>query len=83
MHAQFLPVGHTHEAVDQMFSCWSKALARQNVTTLKDLGAILKESYHKKTAKQLSIPSMVNVHHLEELHDFVKALEPFYVVSLC
>ena len=31
----FLPVGHTHEDADQMFSCIAAALRRSNIYTLQ------------------------------------------------
>jgi hypothetical protein len=41
----FLPKGHTHNDVDQMFSCFSKALRHSNVFTLHDLVRICGLSY--------------------------------------
>jgi hypothetical protein len=42
----FLPVGHTHDDCDQMFSCFSRRLSIVNVHTLPDLHSILKKSYY-------------------------------------
>ena len=33
----FLPVGHTHEDIDQLFSCFSNYLKGHNSYTVKDL----------------------------------------------
>lgn len=35
----FLPVGHTHEDIDQRFSCVSRQLSRRNALTIP--GAII------------------------------------------
>lgn len=38
-------VGHTHEDIDQMFSCVSRRLLKTSAMTLKDLGETIKEAY--------------------------------------
>ena len=42
----FLPVGHTHGQIDQMFSCLSKWLKRYPASTLEELQASLYECYN-------------------------------------
>lgn len=44
----FLPVGHTHEDVDQMFSCISRALRKHSVLVPSALFDIMKTSYKPK-----------------------------------
>ncbi|XP_022100770.1 uncharacterized protein LOC110984676 isoform X3 [Acanthaster planci] len=41
----FLPVGHTHEDVDQLFSCISSKIQRTNIYTLDDLEKTVRDSY--------------------------------------
>lgn len=44
-YIHFLPVGHTHEDVDQMFSCVARQLKSRNALTLPDLEAETSKSY--------------------------------------
>lgn len=46
-----MPVGHTHEDVDQMFSCIARALRKQNTYTYE--GTIL---YFKKNQIAVCMP---------------------------
>jgi hypothetical protein len=41
----FLPVGHTHEDVDQMFGCFSRALKLTTVTSLEKLHSVLEGAF--------------------------------------
>jgi hypothetical protein len=41
----FMPVGHTHAQVDQMFSCVSKALRGHNLFTVDHLHGVIKGSF--------------------------------------
>ena len=41
----FLPVGHTHDDVDQFFSRINSVLTRRNIMTIQDLHAAVKESF--------------------------------------
>ena len=56
----FLLVGHTHDHIDQMFSRFSKKLARCNAFTLTTLSKLISEAYTPKP----------EVHHLNEVYDF-------------
>ena len=38
-------VGHTHEDIDQMFSCFTRRLAKQDAHTLVDLSNVMESSY--------------------------------------
>ncbi|KAJ8043179.1 hypothetical protein HOLleu_10158 [Holothuria leucospilota] len=46
VYVHFLPVGHTHEDVDQMFSCVPRHLRSHNAYTLPDLLSEPSASYH-------------------------------------
>jgi hypothetical protein len=41
----FLPVGHTHDDVDQMFSCFSTPLKRAEIFELRDIENVCKGNY--------------------------------------
>ena len=56
----FLLVGHTHDHIDQMFSRFSKKLARCDAFTLPMLSKLISEAYTPKP----------EVHHLNEVYDF-------------
>src|SRR3569623_2150191 len=45
VEVMFLRVGHTHEDVDQMFSCFSRALKKQPAYSLPSLISSMKRSY--------------------------------------
>ncbi|CAB4032559.1 Hypothetical predicted protein [Paramuricea clavata] len=44
----FLMVGHTHEDIDQMFSCFSRHLAKHDARTIPELFAEMESSYTPK-----------------------------------
>ena len=56
----FLLVGHTHDHIDQMFSRFSKKLARCDAFTLPTLSRMITEAYTPKP----------DVQHLDEVYDF-------------
>lgn len=64
----FLPVGHTHERVDQIFSRISWRLAKLHAYTLENFLHIVKDSYHPHP----------NVSELLFTLDFSKWLSPFF-----
>ena len=45
IHVSFLPKGHTHEDIDQVFSCTARALRPTDAVTLSDLHSVLRSSY--------------------------------------
>jgi hypothetical protein len=47
----FLPVGHTHNIVDQMFSCFSRALKCSDIFTVDDLHRVCKGAYTAQACK--------------------------------
>ena len=47
----FLPVGHTHNIVDQMFSRFSVALKTENIFTVDDLHRACRKGYNAKACK--------------------------------
>ena len=56
----FLLVGHTHDHIDQMFSRFSKKLARCDAFTLLALSTLIIDAYTPKP----------QVQHLNEVYDF-------------
>ena len=55
----YLPVGHTHEDIDQMFSRFSVALAKCSVLTYDCLFAIMKKAFHYED-KEIDIQRLHN-----------------------
>ncbi len=45
----FLPIGHTHEDIDQSFSATSNALRENNAITLGEMQKVLRSVYNKQT----------------------------------
>ena len=45
IEVSFLPVGHTHEDIDQVFSRTSEHLRRNNARTMSEMAACLRNSY--------------------------------------
>ncbi|XP_070534490.1 uncharacterized protein [Ptychodera flava] len=60
IYVNFLPVGHTHENVDQMFSKISVGLKRANAYTVEDLISIIESSYTPAIKVALST-KMLNI----------------------
>ena len=56
----FLLVGHTHDHIDQMFSRFSKKLARCDAFTLLMLSRLITEAYTPKP----------DIKHFDEVYDF-------------
>ena len=42
----FLLIGHTHEHIDQIFSCFAVTLGRKNVGSLPSLTEIIRKTYN-------------------------------------
>ena len=60
VRVSFLPKGHTHEDIDQVFSCTARALRPTDAVTLSDLHEILRGSYSPRpTVNHLS--SVANI----------------------
>ncbi len=66
----FLPIGHTHEDIDQSFSRTSDRLRTNNAITLEDLQAEVRQTYNKFT----SVTGMENVVNWSELCENEKYL---------
>ena len=60
----FLLVGHKHDHIDQMFSRFSKKLARSDAFTLLTLSRMITEAYTPKP----------DIQHLDEVYDFKQIL---------
>ncbi|XP_071851801.1 uncharacterized protein [Apostichopus japonicus] len=63
VYIHFLPVGHTHEDVDQMFSCVARHLNHTNVYTLEDLEIETAKSFtpHIDVRAVTAIPNVKSV----------------------
>ena len=48
----FLPVGHTHEDIDQLFSRFAESLRRMDCFSWDDLERIIRSSYHSENGSQ-------------------------------
>ncbi|KAL6069185.1 DUSP domain-containing protein [Balamuthia mandrillaris] len=68
----FLPPGHTHEDVDQMFSTFHKALLKFDIETLEQFFTFINSSY-------LTDETHPELHPLEWVWDFKGWLHPFMV----
>ena len=66
----FLPVGHTHEDIDQLFSRFAVALRKSDFHSRLGLGKILEKSYHMRTGEP------VRVTHLSRWTNFSDWLKP-------
>lgn len=72
----FLPVGHTHEDIDQSFSTTSTRLRTAQAITLSDLHAELRQCYNNRTSVE-HIDSMVNWSGLCELEGCLTNVQGF------
>lgn len=63
IEVSFLPVGHTHEDIDQVWSRTGIALAAQNVCCQEELFALIENAYHHEgfTAHCESIDRVANI----------------------
>lgn len=74
--AAFLPVGHTHEDIDQAFSCTSRRLRTNDAITLEDLQSELKHVYNEET-KVISMEKIANFSGLCENENILNKIPPF------
>lgn len=72
----FLPVGHTHEDIDQAFSCTSSTLRNVDAITLNDLHARVKLVYNDQTCVS-HMKYVANWKELCNVGDCVADVEPF------
>lgn len=66
----FLPVGHTHEDIDQMFSRFAIALRKADFLSRHGMGEVLARSYHNKAGEP------VKVAHLDRFTNFSDWIKP-------
>ena len=71
----FLPVGHTHEDIDQMFSRFAIALRKRDFATRQALGEIVKTAYHLRTGEA------PQVEHLTRFTNLSEYIDPYIVTS--
>ncbi|XP_072019537.1 uncharacterized protein [Amphiura filiformis] len=57
----FLPVGHTHEDIDQFFSRIAQYLRKRNVQTIVKLLRLIKEAYKKLKTTTERLKNMFNI----------------------
>ena len=72
----FLPVGHTHEDIDQQFSCTSRRLRSTDAITLNDLHEQLRLSF-KSSPYITQMKSVANFSGLCEAEKCVNAIQNF------
>ena len=63
----FLPVGHTHEDIDQMFSRFSYAIAGTNVESVQDLVLRIESAYKPK-------PFVEEVRYTADFRDWIRPM---------
>ena len=68
----FLPVGHTHEDIDQLFACFSKWLKAHSAASRPKLEAAMMQAYTSTGGKSVR----VDVTHLDRLANLSHWLEP-------
>jgi hypothetical protein len=71
----FLPVGHTHDDVDQMFSCFSTPLKRAEIFELKDIADVCKSNYEPK-------PQFYHLDHMASWASHMSKLLPSQVKGI-
>ena len=69
IHVSYLPVGHTHEDIDQMFSRFANALRQNSAPTMKDFLTVIEESFHPRPVTVESIPNMIDYHEWLTVND--------------
>lgn len=74
----FLPVGHTHEDVDQMFSCIARALRKCSVIVPSELMDIMRGAYTPRP-EVLDVDKVRNYHSIEMIGVFCV----LYVLGCC
>jgi hypothetical protein len=71
----FLPKGHTHIYVDQMFSRLSVAISRSGCLTPTDLNRLIRSSYSQKqgeTTQEGATPKVAQVPHIYALREWLR-----------
>lgn len=73
----FLPVGHTHEDIDQMFSCISKYLSSHDAPSRLAFGEAVKRAFHNKESPEGPCTVTPEVVHLDRLANISDYMKPF------
>lgn len=68
MYVHFLIVGHTHDRVDQFFSCISRHLQKADAWTVQQLFEEVKRSYNVKPKGPVYDPLCVTAPEIVQLH---------------
>ncbi len=71
IRVSFLMVGHTHEDVDQYFSCISSWLRKRNILTLSSLCEGIEKCYKHNGSNPTPVPIIV-----KSMHDYTSWLIP-------
>lgn len=74
--ADFLPVGHTHEDIDQAFSKRSNRLRSEKAVILSDFHDILRKKF-AGAAEVVYLKKIVNWSELCEHSKMIKVVPPF------
>jgi hypothetical protein len=67
----FLPVGHTHEDIDQLFSRIAVLLRQRNARSRRELADVIQEAYHKEGLVN-NCPSVFAVESVINWSDFIE-----------
>ena len=65
----FLPKGHTHEDIDQMFSRFALQLRKSDVWSREDLEKVLTESFHDKQGRPVKVRHLDSVTNISDWLD--------------
>ena len=71
VYVSFLPVGHTHEDIDQMFSRFAMAIRVRDTVTMEEMIGVFRDAY--QTAEGLR-PNVSIVHYVANISEYVDNL---------
>ena len=74
MEISFLPVGHTHEDIDQMFSRFSWYFKCHNAFTIQDLKENIKNSY-KFVKEVIHIEQVAQIKQMMRKEDWIEDIQ--------
>lgn len=75
IEVSFLPVGHTHIDVDQMFSRLSVAIARRGAKTFQDLVKLIRQCYSQRqgdVSQEGARPQYARIPHMYAIREWIQ-----------